>query len=368
MIDPRSVLEEFGLTLADDMKIRVGDFTAELRYLVVPKRPAGTEGWDEARLATLSFPAFHMIGTALAFAAGRAMNGPHDLGGQLGFGANRDQKRTSRFSTRVGNAARSDLTLAAGSMGHWSIDESRHARESLYPAEYYSSSYYRIWISALETLLVRHGFRHAGRAHGTGRCCRSEPCRAGFSRPRTFRQFWRGRTLRSRYLHCGDVPCWAGGVPHREFPSAGSYSPSSVSLEGRSARSKLFVTVLYFQIATPTAAGRIRQFVYTVGVFRQGDLGRGRRPYFDRSRSMPGKATLKGSEQTAPLRTIGADEPNFTEPWEAEAFAMAVALHEGGLFSWEEWTQALSAAIAELPSGQESGIMTMHGWKRCRRC
>jgi nitrile hydratase len=50
------------------------------------------------------------------------------------------------------------LTLAAGAMGHWTIDQSRHARESLHPADYYASSYYAIWIKGLEGLLVRHGF------------------------------------------------------------------------------------------------------------------------------------------------------------------------------------------------------------------
>ena len=43
-------------------------------------------------------------------------------------------------------------------MGHWNIDESRHARESLHPSDYYASSYYEIWIKALEVLLKRHGF------------------------------------------------------------------------------------------------------------------------------------------------------------------------------------------------------------------
>ncbi len=50
------------------------------------------------------------------------------------------------------------MTLAAGGLGAWNIDESRHARESLHPAIYYSSSYYEIWIRALEVLLKRHGF------------------------------------------------------------------------------------------------------------------------------------------------------------------------------------------------------------------
>lgn len=51
--DPRGVLSEFGVQLADATEVRVWDSTAELRYLVVPERPAGTEGWDEAKLAKL---------------------------------------------------------------------------------------------------------------------------------------------------------------------------------------------------------------------------------------------------------------------------------------------------------------------------
>ena len=65
VIDPRGVLEEFGLTLPGSTKIRVWDSTAELRYLVVPMRPDGTEGWSEERLAEL-VSRDAMIGTALA--------------------------------------------------------------------------------------------------------------------------------------------------------------------------------------------------------------------------------------------------------------------------------------------------------------
>jgi nitrile hydratase len=65
VIDPRGVLEEFGLTLPNDRKIRVWDSTAELRYLVVPLRPTGTEGWDEERLSSL-VTRDSMIGTGLA--------------------------------------------------------------------------------------------------------------------------------------------------------------------------------------------------------------------------------------------------------------------------------------------------------------
>src|SRR6202165_4091446 len=51
--DPRGVLREFGLKLPDETEIRVWDSTAEVRYLVVPMRPAGTEGWSEERVARL---------------------------------------------------------------------------------------------------------------------------------------------------------------------------------------------------------------------------------------------------------------------------------------------------------------------------
>jgi nitrile hydratase len=53
VIDPRGVLTELGLELSDDVEVRVWDSTAELRYLVLPERPAGTEGWTEERLAAL---------------------------------------------------------------------------------------------------------------------------------------------------------------------------------------------------------------------------------------------------------------------------------------------------------------------------
>ncbi len=51
--EPRMVLEEFGVRVPQDVGIRVWDSTAELRYLVVPQRPAGTEDWDEAQLTQL---------------------------------------------------------------------------------------------------------------------------------------------------------------------------------------------------------------------------------------------------------------------------------------------------------------------------
>ena len=51
--DPRGVLKEFGTVLADKVTVRVHDSNADMRYVVVPMRPAGTEGWSEERLASL---------------------------------------------------------------------------------------------------------------------------------------------------------------------------------------------------------------------------------------------------------------------------------------------------------------------------
>jgi nitrile hydratase len=69
VIDPRGVLREFGLQLADDVEVRVWDSTAELRYLVLPERPAGSEKMTEEELAAL-VTRDSMIGVAKVTLAG----------------------------------------------------------------------------------------------------------------------------------------------------------------------------------------------------------------------------------------------------------------------------------------------------------
>ena len=51
--EPRRVLQEFGLSIAESVQIRVHDSTADMRYMVLPMRPEGTQGWDEMRLASI---------------------------------------------------------------------------------------------------------------------------------------------------------------------------------------------------------------------------------------------------------------------------------------------------------------------------
>ena len=64
VIEPRSVLREFGVDLSDDIQVRVHDSTADMRYIVLPARPEGTEGMDESALAKL-VTRDSMIGTGL---------------------------------------------------------------------------------------------------------------------------------------------------------------------------------------------------------------------------------------------------------------------------------------------------------------
>ena len=63
VVDPRGVIAEFGTELPDDVEVQVWDSTAEVRYLVLPERPAGTEGLDEDALAAL-VTRDGMVGTA----------------------------------------------------------------------------------------------------------------------------------------------------------------------------------------------------------------------------------------------------------------------------------------------------------------
>lgn len=67
VMDPRGVLAEFGVTLPTETRIRIWDSTSEMRYLVIPMRPAGTDGWSEAELAAI-VSRDSMIGTAVVSA------------------------------------------------------------------------------------------------------------------------------------------------------------------------------------------------------------------------------------------------------------------------------------------------------------
>jgi nitrile hydratase beta subunit len=84
------------------------------------------------------------------------MNGAQDLGGQMGFGPVAPEPNEPVFHAPWERRALA-LTLAMGAIREWNIDISRHARESLPPANYLAWSYYEIWIAGLSKLLLDRG-------------------------------------------------------------------------------------------------------------------------------------------------------------------------------------------------------------------
>ncbi len=88
------------------------------------------------------------------------MNGPHDLGGQMGHGPVLPEKDEPVFHAEWEKRALA-LAVAMGATGMWNIDQMRHARECLPPAVYLSASYYEIWMRALADLVVAHGLASA---------------------------------------------------------------------------------------------------------------------------------------------------------------------------------------------------------------
>ena len=68
--------------------------------------------------------------------------------------------------------------------------------------------------------------------------------------------------------------------------------------------------------------------------------------------------------QEVPSIPCGADGPVFREPWEAQAFAMALALHERGLFTWKDWAATLAAEIkrAQAAGDPDTGETYYHHW------
>ncbi|MCY7304540.1 MAG: nitrile hydratase subunit beta [Rhodoferax sp.] len=93
------------------------------------------------------------------------MNGLHDMGGLQCFGPVVAERDEPVFHAPWEQRALA-LTLAMGATGQWNIDLSRSARESLPPTVYLSSSYYAIWICALEKLMLERGLVDAGELSG----------------------------------------------------------------------------------------------------------------------------------------------------------------------------------------------------------
>ena len=155
--DPRGVLRDFGFELPEGTGIRVWDSTAEIRYFVLPMRPAGTEGWSEERLERPRHPRQHdRHRVADPAARGRLMDGAQDMGGVTGFGPVQPEPDEPVFHAEWERRAFA-LTLAMGMPGGWNIDMSRFAREDRPHQDYLGKSYYQIWLAGLERLMLERG-------------------------------------------------------------------------------------------------------------------------------------------------------------------------------------------------------------------
>ena len=93
------------------------------------------------------------------------MNSLHDMGGAMGFGKVEPEIDEPPYHAEWEERAMA-LTIAMGATGQWNLDMSRSARESLPPLLYLSSSYYEIWIAALEKLLAERGLVSADELAG----------------------------------------------------------------------------------------------------------------------------------------------------------------------------------------------------------
>jgi nitrile hydratase len=196
------------------------------------------------------------------------MNGPQDVGGQMGFGPIAPEANEPVFHADWERRALG-LTLCAGFAGGWSIDASRFARENRDPSDYYASSYYEIWIKALEALLRGRGHLDADEL-AAGHAVDPAP--------------WQGRVL-----HADAVPALLarGGPANRSVEGAARFAtgdrirtrninPSGHTRLPRYARGKLGVIEaehggFVFPDTSAHSLGEQPQHLYTV-VFSAADL------------------------------------------------------------------------------------------------
>lgn len=145
----------------------------------------------------------------------------HDMGGRWGDGAVVPEPQGTVPVGADWQRKALALTLAAGGLGQWSIDTSRHARESLAPKDYMRFSYYEKWIAALADLLVARGLVSEAEL-SSGKAAPAPP------HPRLFRAAAVGPALArgTPYARPGAAPAFAAGDRVRtRLPSRNSHVP-----------------------------------------------------------------------------------------------------------------------------------------------
>jgi nitrile hydratase len=212
------------------------------------------------------------------------MNGAQDLGGAMGFGPVEHETNEPVYHARWEERVLA-ITLAAGALREWSIDEARHARESLHPALYLSASYYEIWLRALERLLREKGLFAAaelesGRADGPPVKTRRPVLTAAGARrlvvegtpyerpPAAPARFAVGQRVRAKVMNPEGhtrLPRYARGKEGRVERIHGAHVFPDTSSGGNSEPSWLYTVVfssreLWGEAADPTLAVSIEAF------------------------------------------------------------------------------------------------------------
>jgi nitrile hydratase accessory protein len=285
------------------------------------------------------------------------MNGVHDMGGLQGFGPVQLEADEPLFHADWERRALG-LTLAMGATGQWNIDLSRAARESLPPATYLGSSYYEIWIRGLEKLMLQRGLvspdeLQRGEPIDPPRALarvlkpdQSTPRCSAAARPR-------GRPRAAAHALPPATACVHATCTRRATPGC------RATCAARWARSRWSMAATCSPTATPpprpvrpSTTGRV---AVHRGLRRPRPVGARRRTRHQRvgrrlgalPRGGPVIPALTTDHPACDLPGLPRDDsgPVFSAPWQAQAFALALALHERGAFTWPEWAAALTAAI-----------------------
>ena len=301
------------------------------------------------------------------------MNGVHDMGGMDGFGKVEPEPNEPVFHARWEGRVLA-MQRAMGYAGAWHIDHGRFALET----------------AAAAASISRPPITSDGRWPG------EEPARARLRRARTrsppAMRCDRGKALKRKLTPTSVPASMTRGSFFRQQQGPARFKPGDrVRTKNinppthtrlpRYARGKVGMVELIHGCHVYPGFGRDRSgrrsaMALHGRVRRPRDLGRGRRPdpegldrclrAVSRAGVMPSSIRQPRSTSRQPFPSIprDAEGPVFREPWEAQAFAMALALHERGLFTWPEWAATLGDEIkrAQAAGDPDTGETYYRHW------
>ena len=153
------------------------------------------------------------------------MNGAHDCGGMMGFGAVATERDEPVFHSAWESRAFA-LMSAVGDIGGWTLDEDRSACESMHPADYAATSYYEHWLHGLQVLLVKHGLVTAEEL-ADGMCRTAPVARQPTQAPAVWGLRDCARKLCARTAGAGPLCCWRPGQDPAPEPCR-AYAPAAL--------------------------------------------------------------------------------------------------------------------------------------------